>query len=139
MQRTAVPHNLRGPGQEPCRVEPHQWGMQPVKNTHDEIRIVGSGSAPVIDGCDAVDGARSDLQSGLARAVLFERQLPEQGTEYPYTGDYQRRLVCAILMFRRRSVHGGCGVLYRPRRPPLLLLLNNSVRRPTSGGRRTTR
>jgi hypothetical protein len=74
-------------------------------------------------------------------AVLSEHQLPEQGTEQ----SLYRRLsapagLARRLCLRRRSVHGGRGVLYRPRWPPHLLLLSNLESSAAgTGGREVTR
>jgi hypothetical protein len=52
---------LRKPGREPCKGEPHYWDMQSRRITHDEIHIVGSRSAPAVDSGNAIDSAGSDL------------------------------------------------------------------------------
>src|SRR4051812_5010680 len=51
---------------------------KPTRGDHDEIP--DSGRDPGCRAGCAGAGAGSDLQSGLLRAVLSERQLPEQGT-----------------------------------------------------------
>src|SRR5947209_3906051 len=71
---------------EPCRTEPHQWGMEPPENNHDEIRIVSAVALLSLTAATPSIAQEVIYNPGYC-AQFYPNANCQKGPNNPYTGD----------------------------------------------------